>query len=142
VARVGQLVLALGRPGESIRAILGVVSGLGGPWQTRHGGSIDAYIDVDGSLPGGFSGGPLVGGDGTFLGINTSRLVPGGTTIPAATVTRVPAHPARGHHEPPWHRRQEPADRSTGACSKLWTRSAWEQGGEEHIFLLDPLTRV
>ncbi len=89
--RVGHLVLAVGRPGDSARTTLGAVSALGGAWRSRHGGSIDSYIDVDGALPGGFSGGPLIDGGGAFLGLNTSRLTPGGTTIPASTVLRVAA---------------------------------------------------
>ncbi len=87
--RVGWIVLALGRPGASVRATHGIVGGVGDAWRTHGGGAIDAYVDVDGSLPGGFSGGPLVAADGSVVGINTSRLVRGGTTIPAATVTRV-----------------------------------------------------
>jgi len=102
-ARVGHLVLTLGRPGESVRSSLGLVSGLGGAWRTRRGGSIDAYLDVDGSLLPGFSGGPLIAADGGFLGLNTSRVVPGGTTIPAATVTRVvEAIRERGDLKPGW----------------------------------------
>lgn len=87
--RVGSLVLTLGRPGDSARTTLGILSAVGGAWRTHHGGSIDAYLDVDGSLPRGFSGGPLVDADGAFLGLNTSRLTGGGTTLPATTVLRV-----------------------------------------------------
>ena len=86
---VGHLVVALGRPGASVRAALGMVGGLGGPWRTTHGGAVDRYIDIDGQLPRGFGGGPLVGHDGNLLGINVRGLVPGGTTVPTATVDRV-----------------------------------------------------
>jgi len=61
----------------------------GGAWRTRDGGRIDAIIEVDAHLPPGFSGGPLLATDGRALGMNTSRLVRGGTTIPHATLARV-----------------------------------------------------
>ena len=35
--RVGNLVLVLGRPGESLRATLGMVSAKGAGWRSRHG---------------------------------------------------------------------------------------------------------
>ncbi len=34
---VGHIVLALGRPGQSVQATLGVISALGGAWRTRQG---------------------------------------------------------------------------------------------------------
>jgi S1-C subfamily serine protease len=94
--RVGDLVVAIGRPGRALRATLGLVSGLGGAWQTHHGVPIDRYIDVDGSLPVGFGGGPLVGYDGTIVGINTPGLVQGGTTVPIETVRRAIESARRG----------------------------------------------
>jgi S1-C subfamily serine protease len=88
--RVGQLVLALGRPGASVTAALGIVSALGGEWRTWHGGRIDRFVRLDLAIYDGFSGGPLVGGSGRVLGINTSALSRSAAlTIPASTVTRV-----------------------------------------------------
>lgn len=87
--KVGHLVAPLGRPGRSVRATLGMVSGLGDGYRTLAGGSIDRRIDVDGSLPRGFSGGPLIDARGAVVGVNTAALLRGGTTIPAATVRRV-----------------------------------------------------
>lgn len=87
--RVGNIVLAIGRPGRSVRAAFGIVSALGDQWRTRGGGRIDRYIEVDGSLPAGFSGGPLIDADGALIGMNTSRVAHGGTTIPASTLTRI-----------------------------------------------------
>jgi S1-C subfamily serine protease len=83
-ARVGQLVLALGRPSpEGIEASLGVVSAIGGPVRTPHG-SIDKYIRTDTTPYPGFSGGPLVDADGRVAGVNTSGFGRGVTlTIPA-----------------------------------------------------------
>jgi S1-C subfamily serine protease len=88
--RVGQLVLALGRPGPSLTAALGIVSALGGEWRTWHGGRIDRFVRLDLAIYDGFSGGPLVDGSGRVLGINTSALSRSAAlTIPASTVTRV-----------------------------------------------------
>lgn len=88
--RVGQLVLALGRPGTSVTAALGIVSALGGEWRTWHGGRIDRFVRLDLAIYDGFSGGPLVDGSGRVLGINTSALSRSAAlTIPASTVTRV-----------------------------------------------------
>jgi S1-C subfamily serine protease len=88
--RVGQLVLALGRPGTSVTAALGIVSALGGEWRTWQGGRIDRFVRLDLSIYDGFSGGPLVDGSGRVLGINTSALSRSAAlTIPAATVSRV-----------------------------------------------------
>lgn len=88
--RVGQLVLALGRPGPSVTAALGIVSALGGEWRTWHGGRIDKFVRLDLAIYDGFSGGPLVDGAGRVLGINTSALSRSAAlTIPASTVLRV-----------------------------------------------------
>jgi S1-C subfamily serine protease len=91
-AGVGQLVLALGRPGKSVQATLGVVSALGESWQAPSGSKIDRYFQTDVVMYPGFSGGPLVGADGAVLGMNTSALMRGTSiTIPTETVQRVAA---------------------------------------------------
>ncbi|HSP16408.1 MAG TPA: S1C family serine protease [Thermoanaerobaculia bacterium] len=87
--RTGELVVVSGRPGKSVRAAMGMISASAGDWRTFDGSRIDLYIDVDGSLPRGFSGGPLIDSTGGAIGMNTSRIVPGGTTIPHATVRRI-----------------------------------------------------
>jgi S1-C subfamily serine protease len=87
---VGHLVLALGRPGKSVQATLGVISALGGSWRTRGGGQIDRYLQTDVVMYPGFSGGPLVNAAGRVVGINTSALLRGTSlAIPAPTVARV-----------------------------------------------------
>jgi len=85
-ARVGQLVLALGRPSpEGIQASLGVVSAIGGPVRTGHGGLLERYLRTDATPYPGFSGGPLVDTAGGVVGLNTSGLGRGAAlTIPAA----------------------------------------------------------
>jgi S1-C subfamily serine protease len=88
--RVGALVLALGRPGASVTASLGVISTVGGEWRTWHGGTIDRFVRLDVSIYDGFSGGPLVDAGGRVLGLNTSGLSRGAAlAIPVATVNRV-----------------------------------------------------
>jgi S1-C subfamily serine protease len=88
--RVGHLVLALGRPGKTIRAALGIVSALGEGWRTPAGGVVDRYLQTDASSSPGFSGGPLVNMDGSVIGMNTSGLLRNTTvTVPTATVRQV-----------------------------------------------------
>jgi S1-C subfamily serine protease len=96
VAKVGELVLALGRPSpEGIEVSLGVVSALGGPVRTLHG-SIDKYIRTDTTLYPGFSGGPLVDAEGQVVGLNTSGFGRGvALTIPAEYAWKVADQLAR-----------------------------------------------
>lgn len=92
-ARVGQLVLAIGRPwGEGVQASGGVVSAIGGPVRTRRGAQIEGYLRADATLLPGFSGGPLIDVAGQVLGVNTSRGGRGeGITIAAHAVATVAA---------------------------------------------------
>jgi S1-C subfamily serine protease len=88
--QVGRVVLAVGRPGSSVTASLGIVSAVGGEWRTWQGGKIDRFVRLDLSVYDGFSGGPLVEAGGRVLGINTSGLTRASAiTIPATTVDRV-----------------------------------------------------
>jgi S1-C subfamily serine protease len=87
--RAGHFVIVAGRPGRSVRASVGVASAIGGEWRTFDGSRIDRYIDVDASLPRGFSGGPLLDTEGASVGMNTSAVTRGGTTIPRQTLERV-----------------------------------------------------
>ena len=90
--RVGNLALALGRPGNRVQATFGVVSALGNAWRTGTGSEIDRYLQTDVVMYPGFSGGPLVMMDGRVAGVNSSALVRGvSVAIPAATVQRVVA---------------------------------------------------
>lgn len=89
--RVGQLVLALGRPtSEGIQASLGIVSAIAGPVQTRRGGLLEQYIRTDAIPYPGFSGGPLVDSSGKVLGVNTSGLTRGSSlAIPAGLAWKI-----------------------------------------------------
>ncbi len=84
-ARVGQVVIALGRPSQDgIEASLGIVSALGGPARTGCGGLLERYLRTDAIPFPGFSGGPLVDTGGNVVGLNTSGLAHGAAiTIPA-----------------------------------------------------------
>ncbi len=84
-ARVGQFVLAIGRPSsKGIESSFGSVNAIGGPVRTGRGGRLEGFIKTDVVSYPGFSGGPLVNGDGTIFGINTSGFGSGSAiTIPA-----------------------------------------------------------
>ncbi len=85
--RVGNLVLALGRPGKTVQATLGVISALGGSWNTGGGGTVDRYLQTDVVMYPGFSGGPLVEANGKIVGLNSSTLLRGASvTLPYSTL--------------------------------------------------------
>jgi S1-C subfamily serine protease len=90
VAKIGQLVLALGRPStEGIEASLGVVSAVSGPVRTPRG-MLEGYIRTDSTPFPGFSGGPLVDADGQIIGLNTSGFGRGSSiTIPAKLAWKI-----------------------------------------------------
>jgi S1-C subfamily serine protease len=85
-AKIGQFVLALGRPSsDGIQASLGVVSAYGGPVRTGQGGLLERYLRTDATPYPGFSGGPLIDAAGRVLGMNTSGLGRGDSlTIPVS----------------------------------------------------------
>jgi S1-C subfamily serine protease len=90
--RVGDLVLALGRPGVAIRASLRMIGLLSAELRTPSGGRLERYIESDRGLPDGFEGGPLVNPRGEVIGINTSTLLRASDlTVPHATIARVVA---------------------------------------------------
>jgi S1-C subfamily serine protease len=86
--KVGHLVLALGRPEQTVMATLGVVSALGDSWRTPAGGRLDRYLQTDVVMYPGFSGGPLVSASGEFIGLNTSALLRGVSLVVPATTLR------------------------------------------------------
>lgn len=90
-AKVGHLVLAVGRPGPNgLTASMGVISSLGGPWRSGRGGTVDGYIRADVTMYPGFSGGPLIDASGTVVGINSSGISrAGGLTIPVAAAQKI-----------------------------------------------------
>jgi S1-C subfamily serine protease len=91
VPKVGQLVLALGRPSAAgVQASWGIISAVGGPARTGRGGLLDQYFQTEATPYPGFSGGPLIDTEGQVLGLNTSGLTPGSSlTIPASVAWRI-----------------------------------------------------
>ena len=89
---VGGVVLALGRPGRTVRAALGIVGAHGEAWRTGMGGVVDAYLEPSIRMFSGFTGGPLVDAEGRVVGINMRGLA-GRTpvTVPMSTIERVAA---------------------------------------------------
>lgn len=96
-AKVGQLVLALGRPTpEGIQASLGVVSAIGGPVHTRRGGLLECHLRTDAIPYPGFSGGPLIDTAGQVLGMNTSGLTRGASlAVPVSLAWQIAESLAR-----------------------------------------------
>jgi S1-C subfamily serine protease len=90
-AKVGQLVLALGRPsGEGMQASWGIITSISGPTRTFRGGMLDEFIRSETTPYPGFSGGPLINPEGEVLGLNTSGLTRGSSlTIPVKVAWRV-----------------------------------------------------
>ena len=82
-ARVGSIVLAVGRPTpEGPMASLGVVGAVGGAWRTFRGAVLEGDVRC----------GPLVDAEGRVIGLNSSRLGRGaGLTVPAVALTRIVA---------------------------------------------------
>lgn len=89
--KVGQLVLALGRPSNAgMQASWGIVTAISGPARTFRGGLLDEYISTETTPYPGFSGGPLVNSEGEALGLNTSGLTRGSSlTIPVGVAWRI-----------------------------------------------------
>jgi S1-C subfamily serine protease len=94
-AKVGALVLALGRAGE-LAATIGIVSAVGGPWGGTHdSGSgrnrrFASLLSSDAPMFPGFSGGPLVDASGRVLGLLSSHLGRGQTlAIPNDEVDKI-----------------------------------------------------
>lgn len=101
MARVGSLVLALGRPGQQVKAALGIVAGSASPRPHKakrlrgarkphrarrkramraafgHWRLPTGMIQTDLVMYPGFSGGPLLGADGLVYGMNTSGFAGG-----------------------------------------------------------------
>lgn len=89
---VGNLALAIGRPGRTARASLRAIGVLGPEVETPHGGKLDRYVESDRQIPRGFAGGPLVDPEGNVIGMNTRTLLRGADiAVPTTTLRRVGA---------------------------------------------------
>jgi serine protease DegQ len=88
--RVGHFVVAVARPGKTVRASFGIVSTLGAEFQTRPGARIARWLETDADSPAGWSGGVLLDLDGRALGLNNRGVVrQAHLTIPHVTLERV-----------------------------------------------------
>jgi len=86
-ARVGQLVLAVGRSAnDGPMASVGIVSAVGGPLRVAQGTTLERYIRTDAIPYPGFSGGPLIDTQGAVLGITTTGLLNSATLAIPATI--------------------------------------------------------
>jgi S1-C subfamily serine protease len=87
---VGNLALAIGRPGRTARASLRAIGVLGPSVRTPWGGKLDRYVESDRQIPRGFAGGPLIDAAGAVIGMNTRTLLRGSdVAIPISTLRRV-----------------------------------------------------
>lgn len=90
-ARVGQISLAVGRPGrEGLRAGFGIVSAVGGPLRTGRGTMMERYVQTDATPYPGLGGGPLIDARGNVLGVVVAGMMRGVTlAVPAELAWRV-----------------------------------------------------
>lgn len=87
---IGNLALAIGRPGRTARASLRAIGVLGPEVRTPWGGRLERYVESDRQIPRGFAGGPLIDADGAVIGMNTRTLLRGcDLAIPVVTLRRV-----------------------------------------------------
>jgi len=87
---VGNLALAIGRPGRTARASLRAIGVLGPDVRTPYGGKLERYVESDRQIPRGFAGGPLIDADGQVIGMNTRTLMRGcDLAVPTVTLRRV-----------------------------------------------------
>jgi serine protease DegQ len=100
--QVGEPVVALARPGQSVRAAFGILGVIGAePLRLRGGGTLDRYVELDRSLPRGFSGGIVVDLDGQVVGLASRGLVRGASlALPHSSIARVLDKLAKHGHVP------------------------------------------
>src|SRR5690606_3151357 len=97
--RVGELGSALARPGRTTRAALGLVAVVGEGLRTPAGRSLAPYVELDRTLPRGFSVAPLFDLQGEVVGLATAGLAPNATIVLTGDTVRasVDAIVAHGH---------------------------------------------
>ena len=99
-ARVGQLIMAVGRTNEEgPMASSGVVSAIGGPLRNGRGVLLERYLRTDAIPYPGFSGGALIDMQGHVLGLLTTGLAQGLTlAIPMQNAITIAETLARQGH--------------------------------------------
>jgi S1-C subfamily serine protease len=87
--RPGELVLAVGRPGE-LQATFGAVVSTNSRQRGWRGAGLDGLVRTDAQLYQGFSGGPLLDASGNVVGVNSWYYGRGETkSLPIETASRV-----------------------------------------------------
>ena len=86
--RAGHVVMAVGSHAAAPVANLGIVSHVGGAWQSMRGGTIDALLRLDLRLSPAAEGGALVDTQGRVLGMVVSGPRGRVLAIPTATIDR------------------------------------------------------
>jgi serine protease Do len=72
---VGRVIFALANPGgRGLRVTLGLLSAVGRTFRGPRGRQVTGSVEHTAPMARGSSGGPLVDGQGRFLGLNTNRL--------------------------------------------------------------------
>lgn len=99
-ARVGQLILAVGRSSsEGPMASSGIVSAIGGPLRAGRDTVLERYIRTDATPYPGFSGGALIDTQGSVLGMLTTGLINGiALALPASIAWSVAGTLAQQGH--------------------------------------------
>ncbi|HET9955812.1 MAG TPA: trypsin-like peptidase domain-containing protein [Polyangiaceae bacterium] len=101
--RVGELVLAVGRPGDGVSARLGVIAALGEAWRLPGGLRLERYIETDIGAAPGFAGGAILRANGEWVGlINSHASRTSLVALPAPSVLRFveALRSAGGQHRP------------------------------------------
>ena len=99
--RVGEIALALARPGESVRAALGILGVVGGPIRAHGGAQIGRYIELDRDLPRGFSGALVLDAEGAGIGVVMPGVFRGVTLVlPSSTLLHVAGEIGTHGHVP------------------------------------------
>jgi S1-C subfamily serine protease len=88
--RIGEVVVALSRPGRGLRARFGIVSRVGGPFRLAGGQEVERYLESD-IVPGpGHSGSLLFDVSGGLVGHNNAGIARGAlVALPRSAVARV-----------------------------------------------------
>jgi serine protease Do len=103
---IGSPVVAIGNPaGHGVRVTFGFVSGVGRAFRGPRGRRVSGAVEHTAPLLPGSSGGPIVDGSGSLLGINTNRLGNGFYQAIAADAALKDRVAALGRGESPKPRR-------------------------------------
>jgi S1-C subfamily serine protease len=86
----GHLLLAVSRPGRTVRAALAILARAAPEWRGPAGGRLDRWLEADLDLRPGLSGALALSASGQAVGLITAGLVRGAAMIvPAETLRRV-----------------------------------------------------